>query len=210
MEERVRYIYEITNKLNGKTYIGQHTLREGRTLKTDLYYGSGVLIKRAQKKYGLENFEKKIIIYGNFSKVQINKFERCFIFIQKLLNKAEYNIASGGDGGIDYFWKNATEEQHKHLSEIVKQAHKDHPERYINAPIIGAKRLKEKLESGEIRRDGKYNSMFGKKHSDESKHKMSESHLGDKNSQFGTHWYTNGVVNIKAKECPIGFRKGRI
>jgi hypothetical protein len=69
--ERIRYIYEIKNKVNGNTYIGQHTLREGRTFETDVYYGSGVLINRAQRKYGLENFEKTIIISGYFSKEQI-------------------------------------------------------------------------------------------------------------------------------------------
>lgn len=26
----------------------------------------------------------------------------------------------------------------------------------------------------------------------------------------GTHWYNNGEVNIKAKECPEGFVKGRL
>lgn len=35
-------------------------------------------------------------------------------------------------------------------------------------------------------------------------------HKGSKNSQFGTHWYTNGEINIKAKECPEGFKPGRI
>ncbi len=53
----------------------------------------------------------------------------------------------------------------------------------------------------------------GKHHSEESKKKIGdankENHKGSKNSQFGTHWYTNGEVNIKAKECPEGFRPGR-
>lgn len=38
----------------------------------------------------------------------------------------------------------------------------------------------------------------------------SKNHLGEKNSQFGTHWYTNGKENIKAKSCPIGFYPGRM
>lgn len=39
--------------------------------------------------------------------------------------------------------------------------------------------------------------------------KMHPSYAGEKNSQFGKHWYTNGVENISAYECPKGYRKGR-
>lgn len=48
-------IYEIKNKINGKVYVGQHSSNELGT-----YWGSGKLIKRAIKKYGLENFERFI------------------------------------------------------------------------------------------------------------------------------------------------------
>ena len=27
---------------------------------------------------------------------------------------------------------------------------------------------------------------------------------------YGMHWYTNGITNIQAKECPEGFRPGRL
>ena len=47
----VYYIYRITNKINGKTYIGQHKYKK----LNDDYMGSGKLIRRAQKKYGIES-----------------------------------------------------------------------------------------------------------------------------------------------------------
>ncbi len=51
------YLYQITNLVNGKIYVGVHrtdNLKDG-------YMGSGVYLKRAQQKHGIENFEKKLL-----------------------------------------------------------------------------------------------------------------------------------------------------
>jgi hypothetical protein len=59
-------------------------------------------------------------------------------------------------------------------------------------------------------------SFLNKKHTDETKEKMSQSAKGkgqgEKNSQFGTYWITNGVENKKIKKTdtiPLGWYKGR-
>lgn len=65
------YIYETTNLINGKKYIGQH-----KSNKFDTWYlGSGIVLKKAIKKYGKENFQTIIIekIYTN--KDDLNKRE---------------------------------------------------------------------------------------------------------------------------------------
>lgn len=214
--ERVRYIYEIINKLNGKTYIGQHTLREGRTIETDFYYGSGILICRAEHKYGLENFEKKIIISGNFSKEEINRFERCMIFCQRLLGKAEYNISDGGYFFVDghYYWEHATEEQKAwHCNHNKNVAVKASIEAQKNITFeMRSERAKKGINT--MRNKGILGQSFkGKHHSEETKRKIGEKNkilIGEKNGSFGKHWWTNGIENIKTISCPEGYRKGRI
>lgn len=88
------YIYRITNKINGKTYIGQHLYKD----INDSYMGSGKLIIRAQKKYGIENFTKEIL----YSKIQYKEtadsMEIYAIKKERALGKAEYNLENGGNG----------------------------------------------------------------------------------------------------------------
>ena len=203
----MRYIYCITNLLNGKNYFGQHKLQEGRTLQSDLYYGSGILIKEAQKKYGLENFKKEILISGEFSKEEINRFERCIIACQRICGKAEYNIADGGEGG-QVFWGTGRDslEDRKLQGERNKKQRILYEEAYKKAAKKTSETLKEKYKNGELSQKGKNNHNYGHKG-----YKLPKNcHKGEKNSQFGTHWYTNGKINIKAKECPKDFKPGRV
>ena len=50
------YLYQIINKLNDKIYVGVHKTDN----LNDGYMGSGKILNRAIKKYGVENFEKDI------------------------------------------------------------------------------------------------------------------------------------------------------
>lgn len=56
---------------------------------------------------------------------------------------------------------------------------------------------------------------LGRKASNETRRKMSEAHKGKpqlwmKTRDLGTHWYNNGLKNIRAKECPDGFVLGKL
>lgn len=209
MNKRIRYIYRITNLINKKTYIGQHTVREERTITSDTYWGSGKLIGKARKKYGKENFKKEILISGEFTKDEINALEIEYISKERSIGKAEYNISDGGESpfiNVEFAKYAASKTDYDKVSLSLEKYHaslseKDKLERRDKI----SKTRKEKYSAGLLSNAGDKNPNFGHRG-----YKLPQgSHSGSKNSQFGTHWFTNGEINIKAKECPEGFRPGR-
>jgi group I intron endonuclease len=96
-------IYKIVNKLNGKIYIGKtKRLRES-------YYGSGLSITYAIKKYGKENFDRTII--EECDDTNLSSREIYWIgYYQSNNNQYGYNISRGGEGG-DHYWSTLTDEQ---------------------------------------------------------------------------------------------------
>jgi len=102
-------IYKTTNLINEKIYIGQDS-RNNQD-----YLGSGVLINRAIKKYGKENFKKEVICECS-SKGELNKKEIYWIKTLKSRDsKIGYNLTDGGDG-----LTNPSVETRKKISELTK------------------------------------------------------------------------------------------
>lgn len=57
------YVYKITNKVNGKWYIGSRRgLITVEDALNDSYMGSGFCLSKAINKYGIESFEKSILV----------------------------------------------------------------------------------------------------------------------------------------------------
>lgn len=88
------YIYKTINLINGKFYIGKS---EKPIHESENYYGSGINLKRAISKYGIQNFTKEILDTAS-SIEELNSKEKYWISKTdaKVLG---YNIADGGDGG---------------------------------------------------------------------------------------------------------------
>ncbi len=87
------YIYKTTNLINGKIYIGQ---RKGNIEKSKGYYGSGIIFKKAIKKYGKNSFIKEILCTCK-DLDESNKKEIYFIKYYKDQNYSLYNIENGGN-----------------------------------------------------------------------------------------------------------------
>jgi len=190
------YIYCITNNINGKTYIGQRKCPENKLPETDKYMGSGVYLKNAQRKYGLQNFTKEILAIVE-TQENINLLEEVFIKLYREIGKAEYNIADGGQ--IRFSGENAIKVYSK-ISESNKgYKHSEEAKKKISNYHKGKKLSEEtKRKMSE--------SNKGKKLSEETKRKISESNKGSK----GRHWLNNGLVEKILMICPEGFIAGRL
>jgi group I intron endonuclease len=148
---KILYIYKITNILNGKIYVGKHSCNK----IDNNYFGSGIAIKKAIKKYGKHNFKKEILCVCK-TEHQQNKKE--IFWIKKLKTYVlGYNMTIGGEGKLGYCPNEITR---KKASLSISEYYKNNPE------------TKNKLSQHAKLRIGKLNPFFGKKLSKEHIEKM--------------------------------------
>lgn len=149
-------IYKTTNLINNKFYIGKHQTTD---LK-DGYLGSGKFLKRAIKKYGIENFKKEILhIFNN--EEEMNQKERELVII----SEDSYNLCEGGKGGFGYISKNLPNGfLGKKHSEETKQKMRE-----ARSKQVFSEETKQKISKLKIGNK----IWLGRKHSAESKLKMS-------------------------------------
>jgi len=97
MKQIYRYLYQITNHINGKIYVGVHVTDD----INDGYMGSGKILNAAIQKHGIENFTKTILEFFETSNDMFQKEEEIVneAFVQR---SDTYNIKIGGKGGFDY------------------------------------------------------------------------------------------------------------
>ena len=109
--KQYNYIYKITNQVNSKIYIGKHSTDN----LDDGYMGSGILICKAENKYGIENFTKEYLAFCD-TEEKLNWFEKFYIKKYKA-REVGYNLTDGGDGGSGY---KHTDEYKKRMSALYK------------------------------------------------------------------------------------------
>ena len=90
-------IYKITNKVNGKIYIGKHKCND----LDDGYFGSGKRLFQAINKYGIENFEFHLEIDLK-SQEEMDLLEECVVNEQFLARTDVYNLSRGGKNPCMY------------------------------------------------------------------------------------------------------------
>lgn len=114
-------IYLITNKVNGKKYVGQHCgsgdSRWKQHLSTALKLEDPKPLYAAMRKYGVNNFSYKVLeILPNHADEKLLD-EREIYFIKKyntfIKNGKGYNLTFGGDGVIGAFCRKETAEKQR-------------------------------------------------------------------------------------------------
>lgn len=104
----MHYVYEITNLINNKKYIGKRS--SNCSIEEDKYMGSGKCLKRAFKKYGRENFSKRILEICETEKEAFAREVYYIGLVKAWKNPMYYNISSGGEGGSAVFAGKSEEE----------------------------------------------------------------------------------------------------
>lgn len=210
-KRKFHYIYKITRD-DGRYYIGMHSTDN----LDDGYFGSGKRITRSIKKHGRERHRKEILEFLP-SRFELREREAQLVNEELISDPMCMNIAPGGNGGCSketqFIWSSAggkASAEKRRFNESFRLQ-------------VSSKRkstLKIVMNSDEVKKNLKPHLGFvGKKHSEETKKKWKISRAGkqdgEKNSQFGTCWVTDGEKPIKIRKEQIdeyfskGYRHGR-
>lgn len=199
-------IYKITNNINEKFYIGAHQTNN----LDDGYMGSGRAIKYAIKKYGIESFTKEIL-FMLATRQEMYATERTIVNEIFVLDKTNYNIKVGGQGGPHTQYNNLNYRlTQRNKRKLWMQQHPEDLSRQLNAlmqaretaiRINKEKALTDKVWVEQRRLNALSASRVSQTDAVKAKRKDTFAkrchQQGDRNSQFGTRW----AWVIKDKEC---------
>lgn len=200
----IYYVYQITCKVNGKIYVGCHRTKD----IDDGYMGSGRRLAYAKKKYGIDAFEKIILSKHKTAEEMFAEEKR--IVNEAFVNREDvYNLQVGGGGGFSKWHEENARAFHragwqkmmdgKDFSASTKKAWKNNPTK-----------MKTNIETARLA------SITDKSIAKRKSTMQERGHMkGEKNSQFGTCWVTNGSKPIKIKKEQLdeylanGYSRGR-
>lgn len=91
-------LYQITNVVNGKYYIGAHSCPSAKCMRFGecTYMGSGYALKAAVKKHGVSQFRKNILATVSNERL-LYDLERAVVTPEFIATDANYNSSVGGD-----------------------------------------------------------------------------------------------------------------
>lgn len=206
-------IYKATSKISGKSYIGQTVDSVSIRMthhKSRAKCGSDQVFHKAIRKYGWEDFEWTEI-YTYVPLDQLDNMETWSIANYNSLINNGYNCEPGGNKNkklLDETKRKISEKEkgkklsewHKNrISKLNKEKYKD-PK---NHPMFGKKHSEESKKKISISLVGEKNPFFGKRHTEETKNKISKNHADfskDKHPQYGKH---------RSEETKLKISKGR-
>jgi group I intron endonuclease len=152
-------IYLITNKVNGKKYVGQHCgngdARWKQHLSTALKLEDPKPLYASMRKYGTENFVYKVLeILPSWANEQmLDDREKYFIdrYNTFIKNGKGYNLTYGGEGVIGAFCRRETSEKMSNILDKTNYAKYD-PE--TGSLVLVYDKLKDAAKENNIRNSG--------------------------------------------------------
>lgn len=216
------YMYQITNNLNNKIYVGVHTTRN----LDDGYMGSGKLIKRAINKHGIDKFTKVILECFDNAEAMYAR-EKEVVNEDFLLRDDVYNLTIGGGSGYYYINKNklnlyGMNGDINHGGANLKSG--DYQKRkmieagtYDNHLIKLRNIIRARYDNGFISHFSTNNPMYN----EDVKRKQKQAFIkikhqqGEINSQFNTRWVHNIELKRskkigKCETLPVDWNEGRV
>jgi hypothetical protein len=216
-ERKYHFIYKTTCSLTGKYYIGMHSTDN----LEDGYLGSGKRLRYSVRKYGTENHTREILEFCS-AREELASREAEIVNLNEIAKEECMNLNPGGEGGwgcvgiYPYaFNKEAATKFALAGNEGLRLKLKNDPEFKRKFQNIGKTSYLKSIKNGNC---PLIPGWSGKKHTEETKLKMSvkaKLRTGEKNSQYGTCWITNGTENKKIKNNEIdtwtikGWKRGR-
>jgi group I intron endonuclease len=168
-EEKIYYIlYQTTNLVNQKIYVGKHVTKN----LDDGYLGSGKLLMKAINRYGIENFNR-IVLLECHSLEELNQAEANLVTPEFVARDDTYNIALGGGGG----WYHVNIDDRPD-NKFRGRSHSNESKQKISQKMRGRKYPYKKRDLTEEARkkigEASRKRLTGIKRSEETKRKISE------------------------------------
>lgn len=190
-------VYKTTNMINGNIYIGIHKQIGS---EFDGYLGSGLLLRRAVEKYGVDKFERETL-YEYDSLDKCRKMEREIVNKDFCMREDTYNISIGGTGGntligYDEEYRKMIIEKRRQSFMKTLQSRPPEVKEYYRLKMV------EQMKRVRIQPNNK-----GRVYSEEIRERI-KNRIRDVQSS----WYTNGIETILFREgstIPDGYYKGR-
>lgn len=211
-QRKYHYIYKITRTDgSGKYYIGMHSTDD----LDDGYFGSGKVLWHSINRHGKEIHSKEILEFLPTRK-ELKARERELVNEEILDDPLCMNLCLGGEGGFDTLNAKGQNLYGKNgkfgfggqnlVHGRTSEAHKKRWSLYREEMLVTARKaqvLATIAAKSQAAIDKRQNTYIERGHQQ-----------GEKNSQFGTCWVTNGTpIKIKKEELDAylanGYRRGR-
>lgn len=194
------YVYQITNLINGKIYVGKH--KSAKHPFDNDYYGSGKQISAAIEKYGKENFKKEVLYFCS-SLEEMSDREAEIVTEDFVKRKDTYNMHKGGPGGWDHY--NGSDRHRKNSSKGGKTAAKK-----LNEFIADQKEKNTEwwqkwyLKVTETNQSKNCNGWSNHSPEEYKARRIRQSVIttGSGNSQYGRIWISN-IETKEVKRCNV-------